>query len=409
VFLYDADAGGSQVGNPVLKDDVAVANGLFTVNLDFGTIAFDGESRWLEISLRPGTSTASYTLLSPRQPLAPTPYALYALTPAGPQGPQGPVGPAGPQGAKGDPGATGPAGPQGPQGPQGLPGSADAWSRTGNAGTTAGANFLGTTDKQPLEFKMNNTRVLRLEPGTDTNYADSPNVIGGDSANSVGANVSGATITGGGVTNFPNAVTGLVGTVCGGAGNVAGVASFAAGVRARATHSGAFVWADNNTTYGFSSTAANEFSARARGGVRFVTAIDGGGNPTGGVRAFPGDGSWSSISDRNAKENIVPVEPKGILEKLAGVPLATWNYKSQNKSIRHIGPMAQDFYATFGIGEDEKYIGTVDADGVALAAIQGLNEIVKRQDAEIQGLKKSVADLKELVTLLVQQQNGGTP
>src|SRR5436190_1495332 len=101
VFLYDADAGGSQVGNTVLREDVAVANGLFTTNLEFGTNAFNGEARWLEISVRPGTSTGSYTLLSPRQPLAPTPYALYALTPAGPQGPQGPVGPAGPQGPQG--------------------------------------------------------------------------------------------------------------------------------------------------------------------------------------------------------------------------------------------------------------------------------------------------------------------
>jgi len=57
--------------------------------------------------------------------------------------------------------------------------------------------------------------------------------------------------------------------------------------------------------------------------------------------------------------------------------METWNYKAQDPSIRHIGPMAQDFYGAFSYGEDNKYINTLDADGVALAAIQGLYEVVK--------------------------------
>ena len=54
-------------------------------------------------------------------------------------------------------------------------------------------------------------------------------------------------------------------------------------------------------------------------------------------------------------------------------PIATWNLKGQGASIRHMGPMAQDFRAAFGLGETELGISTIDADGVALAAIQGLN------------------------------------
>ncbi|MDQ7029822.1 MAG: hypothetical protein Q9O62_08615 [Ardenticatenia bacterium] len=77
--LYDAATGGSQVGSTVTKDDVAVSDGLFTVDLDFGSGAFDGNARWLEIGVRPGGSTGAYTTLSPRQALTATPYALFAL------------------------------------------------------------------------------------------------------------------------------------------------------------------------------------------------------------------------------------------------------------------------------------------------------------------------------------------
>jgi len=79
-----------------------------------------------------------------------------------------------------------------------------------------------------------------------------------------------------------------------------------------------------------------------------------------------------AVHRRNAKTDVIPVDSRQIVTKLAQIPLATWRYKSQAEGIRHMGPMAQDFYAAFGLGEDEKYISTIDADGVALAAIQGL-------------------------------------
>lgn len=79
-ILYDAESGGAQVGTTVTKDDVAVQNGLFSVELDFGANAFRGDARWMEIAVRPGSSTGAYTVLSPRQPVSPAPYALYAAT-----------------------------------------------------------------------------------------------------------------------------------------------------------------------------------------------------------------------------------------------------------------------------------------------------------------------------------------
>jgi endosialidase-like protein len=101
---------------------------------------------------------------------------------------------------------------------------------------------------------------------------------------------------------------------------------------------------------------------------------------TAGVTLPPGGGSWSSLSDAAVKENVTQVDPTEILRGVASLPISTWNYESQAPSIRHIGPMAQDFNEAFNVGEDDRFVTTVDADGVALAAIQGLN-------AKIEALK----------------------
>jgi len=197
-----------------------------------------------------------------------------------------------------------------------------------------------------------------------------------------------------------NTTYGAFSTVPGGKDNFAGGEfSLAAGRRAKAYGIGTFVWADS-TDADVSSTANNQFVARASGGVVFYSNPD----LTSGVVLPPGGGSWAILSDRNAKENLEPVDGRAVLDKLCAVPLATWNYKTQDKSIRHIGPMAQDFAAAFRVGEDAKHITGVDADGVALAAIQGLNEIVQEKDARIAALEKSVAELKEIVGQLRPQE-----
>ncbi|MBV7327835.1 tail fiber domain-containing protein [Chloroflexi bacterium TSY] len=83
-------------------------------------------------------------------------------------------------------------------------------------------------------------------------------------------------------------------------------------------------------------------------------------------------GSWENASDRNLKENFEPIDEQEILAKLVELPVTRWNYKTEDDSIRRIGPMAQDFHEAFGLGTDDKHIGTVDATGIALAAIQAL-------------------------------------
>jgi hypothetical protein len=206
---------------------------------------------------------------------------------------------------------------------------------------------------------------------------------------------SGSRSTVGGGHN--NSATNWYATVPGGAWNIAGgMSSFAAGQTAKALHDGAFVWGDTSTLSDITSTANNQFTARCAGGVRFFSNT----GASVGVQLAAGANAWSVASDRNLKENFTPVDCRAVLEKVAALPITSWNLKSQPADIHHIGPMAQDFSLSFAVGEDDRHISTSDADGVALAAIQGLNQKLNEKDAEIQGLKQSVAELKAMVEKL---------
>ncbi|MFL7870512.1 MAG: tail fiber domain-containing protein, partial [Anaerolineales bacterium] len=196
---------------------------------------------------------------------------------------------------------------------------------------------------------------------------------------------------------YGNQAGGAYATIPGGYENQAlGDYSFAAGNQARVglSHPGTFLFADSNG-FAFPSLTPNEFAVRATGGVRFVTGLGTDGEPLIGVRLAPGSGSWETLSDRNAKTAILPVDDRQVLDALMSLPISTWRYKGQSSAVQHIGPMAQDFYAAFGMGEDAYYIGTVDADGVALAAIQGLYQVVREKDARIAVLEKQNAELEK--------------
>jgi hypothetical protein len=127
---------------------------------------------------------------------------------------------------------------------------------------------------------------------------------------------------------------------------------------------------------------------------------------TAGAQLTAGSGSWSSLSDVNSKENVEYVNVDEVLEKISKLDVASWNYKSQDDAIRHIGPMAQDIYALFGYGEDERHISTVDADGIALAAIKALHkktQELESQKSEIDALRNQIAELKQMVESMSHQ------
>lgn len=105
-------------------------------------------------------------------------------------------------------------------------------------------------------------------------------------------------------------------------------------------------------------------------------------------------GCTGCVSDRNVKRDIVPVDPQAVLDGLSRVPIATWSYKSDDPSVTHMGPMAQDFYGEFGLGNTDKAYSPIDAHGVAFAAIQALYDRVKEQDARLEKLEKENRELR---------------
>jgi hypothetical protein len=107
-------------------------------------------------------------------------------------------------------------------------------------------------------------------------------------------------------------------------------------------------------------------------------------------------------SDRNMKENIQPVDPAVILDKVAALPIATWSFKEEANGT-HIGPMAQDFHAAFGFGNTDSGIMTVDADGVALAAIQALAQEKTAVRGQVSEVRDRVSELEEENALLRQE------
>ena len=175
------------------------------------------------------------------------------------------------------------------------------------------------------------------------------------------------------------------------------------------------MWADS-TDFDFNSTAANQFAARATGGVRFVTAIDGTGLPTWtcGVSGGAG-GSWGCTSDRDAKIDLVPLDGTSVLERVAALPVYQWAAKDDPRRIPHAGPTAQDFMAVFGLGDNDRMIGFADAQGVLFAAVQGLNakfeQVVQAKDAAIAAMKaesdaqkREIADLRRVVEALMARE-----
>ena len=198
-----------------------------------------------------------------------------------------------------------------------------------------------------------------------------------------------------------NEATGPYASVPGGRNNEAsGSTSFAAGRRAKATHPGAFVWGDSQDA-DIASTKADEVTFRCLGGVRF-TSGSGGTNQM--VSWAPGGSSWTFSSDKNLKENFVEIDPKEVLERISNVSITEWNFKGYSQ--RHIGPVAQDFYALFPLGGSDTMIDSGDLQGVSLAAIQGLHEIVQEKDAKISSLEERVKALEALVEKLVESQAG---
>jgi hypothetical protein len=155
---------------------------------------------------------------------------------------------------------------------------------------------------------------------------------------------------------------------------------------------GAIVISDQSSTDSLMASATNQFSLRAAGGIRLYTNA----TKTVGVSVNAGGSSWLVISDRNRKENFLGIDGEDILARIRSLPVSTWQYTAEeDRTVRHIGPMAQDWQRAFGFSQDATTINMSDFDGVNLAAIQALDARTTGQDARIEALEAENARLRE--------------
>jgi hypothetical protein len=161
--------------------------------------------------------------------------------------------------------------------------------------------------------------------------------------------------------------------------------------------SGTFIWSDGSATASadtFRNSANNEFAARATGGFRFRTNLSG----TTGCNLPAGSGVFNCTSSKYTKENFLSAN--GVLAGLRKIPVTTWNYISEGAQVRHLGPMAEDFYAQFALGTGNTSIGVQDLAGVSIAAVKELDEQLQQKNAEIERLQSEVKILRSNQTEL---------
>ncbi|MEP7009267.1 MAG: tail fiber domain-containing protein [Acidobacteriota bacterium] len=122
-------------------------------------------------------------------------------------------------------------------------------------------------------------------------------------------------------------------------------------------------------------------------------------------------GTLTQGSSREIKDGFTALDPKAVLAKVTALPLTQWSYKVDGPTIRHIGPMAEDFAAAFGLGADDKHIAPSDQASVALLAVQGLNQLVQEKDQQLADLKAQndqlasrLANLEKMMQDLAAQQ-----
>lgn len=209
-----------------------------------------------------------------------------------------------------------------------------------------------------------------------------------------------------------------------GESNVAsGASSVAMGYHSHTNaRSGSFVFGDRSTVDTIRAGVNHSASWRVSGGFRIFTSsnlstgltlqsgasISNWGQSNAVISTSTGallttGGVWQNASDVHRKHHFETVSGEDILSKLARIPIQRWSYLSEDDKVRHLGPTAQDFYAAFGLGNDTRSIGTLDADGVALAGIQALENRSRQQATELKKLAAQNEQLLQRLQLLEQQ------
>jgi endosialidase-like protein len=402
--LYSKRDGGAVLAGPVTVFGVAVSDGNFVTPVDFGTTTSLASEGWVDVRVRPA-GTNDFTALDMRSPVAP-------------------------EGT--------------------CPG---AWALDGNVGIPSGS-YLGTADNAPVYIKSNGTTAAVFNPfgHVQLAYSDAAN---GDYSTAIGyhagTSFTGSTVIGGNddfaasirdsaPRQFIVSTSGGVGinTSLAADGNplrdeltvaaspalpgsnadfslVTGTSGYT-GFHMESEPGGYFVLHGLYTTAGsvdYSNLLTVNYSHGFGGYFAFngttyhgpVTVGDDGGGFGNGAYVTTG-GVWTNASSKAFKENFGNVDVGAVLDKLVAMPIQTWFYKASHEEGQHLGPFAEDFAATFGLGKDEKHITTVDESGVALAAIQGLNRKVESENAALKQQNASLQDRLDRVTARLDKLEG---
>ncbi len=410
--LYDAVTGGGQIGSTIASSST-LGNGLFSVNLDFGASAFNGSPRWLDITAQSGTNVPE--TLTPRVQMLPAPYALYAAVAAtvtngaimNAQLATNSVATTNVQD-----GSVTDAKIVSVSGGKVIGSVASASSLVGGTWNVSVGNYQTYTNI--LRFIANGSTIMAAHAnGVSVNGEIEANILTLNSniiqfSGQPGAVMS-VNTTGDFIFDNNVRITALGNITLPAPGGSRSISANNQGI----TVDGISVSAANGVvfpnggggTVGITASGQNIYIpvGGLTLGVGGIVTAPGGGNFSAGVSAGSGNFSgpvnatiFNTTSDRNVKEQFAAINPREILDRVVNLPISSWNFKTDG-STRHIGPMAQDFYAAFNVGTDDKHIATVDEGGVALAAIQGLNEKLKEKDAEIEAMEKRLAGLEELI------------
>ena len=220
--------------------------------------------------------------------------------------------------------------------------------------------------------------------------------VSGGEQNTASANSS---TVGGGLRNI---ASGTSSAVIGGYRNTAsGVYSVAMGAGAKAQHNGSIVIAASDvgglSTDSIASGGAEQLVIRADSGIYLTNVAEVAPydptkliNTVGGAYLSGNGTTWTNASDKNQKENFTDIDSEELLKRISELPISRWNYKDEDETVTHIGPVAQDFYALFGVGADDVSISTIDPAGIALAAIKALNKDNKELNKRLEKLEKMI-------------------
>ncbi|HYJ79365.1 MAG TPA: DUF6212 domain-containing protein [Longimicrobiaceae bacterium] len=194
-----------------------------------------------------------------------------------------------------------------------------------------------------------------------------------------------------------------------------GAASVALGYHAHTNaRQGSFVFSDRSSVDTLRAGVNHSANWRVSGGFRVFTAsnlstgvtiqsgasVSNWGQSNAVISTSTGaylgtDGLWHDVSDVNRKHRFEDLDVEDVLIRLRDLPIATWSYRVDEPTVRHLGPTAQDFHRVFGLGSDPTTIAGVDEGGVALAGIQALDRRTTRQAQETQALRSEVALLRQ--------------